>query len=137
MQRNFKRQISSLEEIFRFISENTSMLTIDESVIFSIQLAIEELFTNMVKYNHTADSDIAIAIEIGENKIQINLTDYNSTEFDITKTQEVDISQSLAERKVGGLGLHLVKKMVDELSYHYSNGVSEVIFTKYLENQNV
>ena len=113
------------------------MLTIDESVIFSIQLAIEELFTNMVKYNHTADSDIAIAIEIGENKIQINLTDYNSTEFDITKTQEVDISQSLAERKVGGLGLHLVKKMVDELSYHYSNGVSEVIFTKYLENQNV
>ncbi|MDI6767167.1 MAG: ATP-binding protein [Bacteroidota bacterium] len=133
MQRKFKRQISSLSQIFSFVSEFLTSYQVDESILFSINLAIEELFTNIVKYNRTTNSDITIDITKVEEKIIAKVIDHNCDEFDVSKTQEVDITRRLEERKVGGLGLHLVKKMVDDIKYEYSNGESRITFTKNLE----
>lgn len=137
MQRNFKRQISSLSQIFSFVSEILNKFDVDESASFSIVLAIEELFTNMVKYNIRADSDISISIEKNGVKFVVTMIDYNVEEFDIRKSGEIDITKSIHERKVGGLGLHLVKKMVDDLDYKYINGESRITFTKTSEQINV
>ena len=133
MQRNFKRQISSLSQIFSFISEILTSYNVGESITFSINLAIEELFTNMVKYNGGSNNDITIEINKEGKKLMVNLIDYDSNEFDVSKTQEVDVTQRLEERKVGGLGLHLVKKIVDNLEYEYTHGESRITFTKNLE----
>ena len=133
MRRNFKRQISSLSQIFSFVSEILTMYEVDEANSFSINLAIEELFTNIVKYNRNSDSDITIEIEKEGRNLKVNLIDYGGDEFDVTKTKEVDVTRRLEERKVGGLGLHLVKKMIDTLEYKYSNGESRITFTKNLE----
>ena len=133
MQRNFKRQISSLSQIFIFVSEILKSYKVGESISFSINLAIEELFTNMVKYNGGSNNDITIEINKEGKKLMVNLIDYYSNEFDVSKTQEVDVTQRLEERKVGGLGLHLVKKIVDNLEYEYTHGESRITFTKNLE----
>jgi len=133
MRRNFKRQISSLSQIFSFVNEILIMYEVNEANSFSINLAIEELFTNIVKYNRNSDSDITIEIEKEGRNLKVNLIDYGGDEFDVTKTKEVDVTRRLEERKVGGLGLHLVKKMIDTLEYKYSNGESRITFTKNLE----
>ena len=133
MQRNFKRQISSLSQIFIFVSEILKSYKVGEAISFSINLAIEELFTNMVKYNGGSNNDITIEINKEGKKLMVNLIDYDSNEFDVSKTQEVDVTQRLEERKVGGLGLHLVKKIVDNLEYEYTHGESRITFTKNLE----
>jgi serine/threonine-protein kinase RsbW/sigma-B regulation protein RsbU (phosphoserine phosphatase) len=109
------------------------MYEVNEANSFSINLAIEELFTNIVKYNRNSDSDITIEIEKEGRNLKVNLIDHGGDEFDVTKTQEVDVTRRLEERKVGGLGLHLVKKMIDTLEYKYSNGESRITFTKNLE----
>jgi len=133
MQKNFKHQISSLSQIFIFVSEILKSYKVGEAISFSINLAIEELFTNMVKYNGGSNNDITIEINKEGKKLMVNLIDYDSNEFDVSKTQEVDVTQRLEERKVGGLGLHLVKKIVDNLEYEYTHGESRITFTKNLE----
>lgn len=133
MQKNFNRQISSLSQIFSFVSEILTSYKVGESISFSINLTIEELFTNIVKYNKGAESDITIIIKKEGKKLIVNLIDYSGDEFDVSKAQEVDVTRRLEERKVGGLGLHLVKKMVDDIQYEYSNGESRITFIKKLE----
>jgi anti-sigma regulatory factor (Ser/Thr protein kinase) len=110
---------------------------VEESVSFSINLAIEELFTNTVKYNPNRQGDFTIDIEKKGKYLIVKLTDHNSQEFDLKKVVEVDPTQRLEERKIGGLGLHLVRKMVDNLEYEYTKGESIITFTKCLENTNV
>ena len=137
MQRNFKRKISSLSQIFSFINEILTSYKVNESFSYSIHLAIEELFTNIVKYNRNSHNDITIEIEKEGRNLKVNIIDHDSGEFDVTKTQEVDVTQRLEERKVGGLGLHLVKKIVDNLEYQYYNGQSKITITINLEQNNV
>jgi anti-sigma regulatory factor (Ser/Thr protein kinase) len=121
MEKHFQRDINSLDKIFEFICEFIAENKIDESTAFSINFAIEEIFTNMVKYNPENQNNISISLNKDGNKLILCLTDYDVGHFDITKLKEVDTGQPLQERKVGGLGLHIVKQMVDEIDYEYKN----------------
>ncbi len=134
MEKHFQRDIKSLDKIFEFICEFIAENKIDESTAFSINFAIEEIFTNMVKYNPENQNNISISLNKDGNKLILCLTDYDVGHFDITKLKEVDISQSLQERKAGGLGLHIVKQMVDEIDYEYKNRNSRITIIKHLEN---
>ncbi len=134
MDKHFQRDIKSLDKIFEFICEFIVENKIDESTAFSINFAIEEIFTNMVKYNPENQNNISISLNKDGNKLILCLTDYDVGHFDITKLKEIDISQSLQERKAGGLGLHIVKQMVDEIDYEYKNRNSRITIIKHLEN---
>jgi anti-sigma regulatory factor (Ser/Thr protein kinase) len=137
MRKNFKRQISSLSKIFDFVGDILAQYEVEESISFAVKLAIEELFTNTVKYNRDSNSDLTVEIEKKGKYLIVNLIDSDCEEFDLKKIKEVDITKKLDERKIGGLGLHLVKKMVDNLEYEYSNRKSKITFTKYLGIANV
>jgi anti-sigma regulatory factor (Ser/Thr protein kinase) len=134
MEKHFQRDVKTLDKIFEFICEFIAENKIDESTAFSINFAIEEIFTNMVKYNPENQNNISISLNKDGNKLILCLTDYDVGHFDITKLKEVDISQSLQERKAGGLGLHIVKQMVDEIDYEYKNRNSRITIIKHLEN---
>ena len=133
MQKKFKRNLNSLDEIFNFISEFMTDQKIDNSLTFTITLAVEELFTNIVKYNKSSTSDIQIDLDKNNNDLRISLTDFDSEPFDITETKEVDVDQHLEERKVGGLGIHLVRQMMDDIHYEYKNRTSKITLIKHLE----
>ncbi len=134
MEKHFQRDIKSLDKIFGFICEFIAENKIDESTAFSINFAIEEIFINMVKYNPENQNNISISLNKDGNKLILCLTDYDVGHFDITKLKEVDSSQPLQERKAGGLGLHIVKQMVDEIDYEYKNRNSRITIIKHLEN---
>ncbi len=133
MEKKFKRDISSLENIFEFVEEFISSYDIAPSIMYPIQLAIEELFTNILKYQPDGRSDVAVYLEITDNQLVIRLTDFDSEPFDLTKTEEVNTSEYIQKKKPGGLGIHLVKQMVDSLDYEYNNRTSTITLTKHLE----
>jgi len=133
MEKKFKREIKSLDKIFTFNSKFITKNKIDHSITFTLNLVIEELFTNMVKYDSENPNDILISLNKEENYLIISLTDFDVEPFDITKTEEVDIKQSLRDRKVGGLGLHLTKQMMDKIDYEYKNRISKITLIKHLE----
>ena len=134
MDKKFKRDVSSLDDIFRFIDEFSVKTGLDESVVFTINLVVEELFTNMVKYSSENINEILLELKKDENDLIIHLTDFDVDPFDINKTAEVDTKQSLKERRVGGLGIHLVKQMIDKIEYEYKDRQSKIILIKHLEN---
>lgn len=133
MQKKFKRDLSSLDEIFDFIHQFVAGHGIDGSIIFTINLVVEELFTNMVKYNQNNRNDILLQLEADSKALTISLTDFDVPPFDITKTEEVNVGQHLEQRRVGGLGIHLVKQMMDHIHYEYHNGTSKITLIKDLE----
>ena len=135
MKKRFKRQFSSLNKVFDFVNIFIQKNSVDKSVSFTLNLAIEELFTNMVKYSKESTSDISIDIAKKNSTLIVTLIDFDVEPFDLTKSKEVDIKAHLNDRKVGGLGIHLVKKMVDKIDYEYKNRESKITFIISLENK--
>ena len=118
-------------EIFSFAEEFFISRGIDSSLRFSVDLAVDELFTNMVKYNASETADIEIEFKRLENGLKVTMTDHEARPFDVTREgPEVDVDQPAGERDEGGLGLHLVKEMVDTFDYEYRDGRCTITFTK-------
>ena len=88
---------------------------------FPIDLAIEEIFTNLVRHN-PSQSPIGILLSLTNDEVKMALTDFDSTPFDLTsEAPDVDINQPLEERKPGGLGVFLVKKIMDRVEYEHQS----------------
>lgn len=133
MQQSFKRDIRSLDEIFEFLDRQITSRSADEAPAYVLRLAVEELFTNMVKYNRGGDPEIGIGVEINGRAFTVTLTDCGGEPFDMTRAKEVDTLRPLEERPIGGLGIHLVRQMVDELRYSYSGRCGTITVVKYRE----
>ena len=130
MQKTFPRSFDALGDIYAFTEQVMTDAGIGDTVRFPVHLAMEELFTNMVKYSPDNDNDIQLDIATSDGGVAITLTDFDVDEFDVTAQRDVDTSMPLDGRVPGGLGLHLVQQMVDSLEYEYHDRQSTVRFTK-------
>lgn len=133
LERTFKKGISSLEGIFEFIEEFSASNEVVSETRYALELAIEELFTNMVKYSPESDSDVLISLTLSGKTLQVCLTDYGVKPFDPTKAKEVDINLPLDQRKPGGLGIFLTKKLMETIQYKHTNGNNIITLIKHLE----
>jgi anti-anti-sigma factor len=117
--REFDRGYESLDKMFAFTRESFAKDKIDSRLLPTVDLALEELFTNVVKYAGETRSRVRIEVGKVPNGVEVTLTDRDVDFFDVTRTAEVDVSVPLEQRSPGGLGLHLIKKMVDFIEYQY------------------
>ena len=133
MERKFKRDFDSLDEIFQFTNRFASTANIAESVAYAINLTVEELFTNMVKYNTSGGEEIEIGIERDGGRVVLTLVDHDVEPFDPATVGEVSVDQPIENRQPGGLGLYLVKSVVDKVSYEYEDRRMRITVVKNLE----
>ena len=128
MHKKFKRSFDELKEIValtdRFFADND----IEPSLRYVVDLAVEELFVNMVTYNVESDEDILIQMSPHEHGVEVSLTDFNVERFDPREVGPIDVESPLEVRVPGGLGLYLVLKMVDSIHYEYRNRQSKITF---------
>ncbi len=136
MKKKFKREINSLEGIFAFVDDFLSTNGVREKTALSIKLVVEELFTNLVRHNITSHDYITISLDRDSNQLVIRLKDIDVEPFELPR-KEVDVRKPLDERKVGGLGIHLVKSIVDKLTYEYKDRTLFVTVIKKLEDEDV
>jgi anti-sigma regulatory factor (Ser/Thr protein kinase) len=120
-QRYFARDFDSIAEIFAFTAEAFTRQQIDPDLLPTVDLALEELFTNLVKYGRMSRSAIRIDITSIEGGVEVALTDYDVEPFDVTRSPDADVDLSIEQRRPGGLGLHLVRRLVDSIGYEYSH----------------
>jgi anti-sigma regulatory factor (Ser/Thr protein kinase) len=132
VERKFPKEFPSLRAIFEFISTFSAPNNLNESQVFSIKFSIEEVFTNMVKYNPGA-SDVTISLAREGNAIKVVLVDVEPKPFDITKQEHINPTLPIEKRKPGGLGIFLIKKIMDNVEYNHDGVNSRITLTKYLE----
>ena len=137
MEKSFAKDLTSMDKMFDFVEDFFSANKIDRSYLFPVNLAIEEIFTNMVKYQPGSNNDISLSLEKDSKRLIICLSDFDVDQFDVTAFPEADVDASLEDRHDGGLGLHLVRKIMDSVDYEYHGRTSKIIMIKAMESQNV
>ena len=130
MQKSFDRSLDSIADVYEFTEGVLVSGDIGEALRFPVHLAMEELFVNMVRYYPDNDNAIQLDVDANDGKVTVTMTDYNVDPFDVTQSRDVDIDAPLDERTPGGLGLHLIQTMVDNLQYDWEDRRSTIRFTK-------
>ena len=125
--------MDSLEEIFGFLDAFFADERIGAGTRFAVKLSVEELFTNMVKYGASRARDVLIDLERLDDRVAVSLTEFDTEPFDIRKLEEVRVDRPIEERNPGGLGIHLIKKMMDRIDYEYVDRRSRTTLVKKLE----
>ena len=133
VKQTFERSFDALESIFDFVGRFFEQAEVSEEHRFAVNFAIEEIFTNIIKYQQGNQNDVLISLELDNDCVRIILVDDDVEAFDPTQSEDVDINAPLEERKAGGLGLHLTRHLVDSIDYEYANRQSRVTMTKRLE----
>ena len=111
------RELSSMVEAFGGANG------LPDPKVFVINLALDELITNTVTHGleDKADAEIRIRMRVRADTLILVMED-NGQPFDPTQDTNADVTSSLEERAVGGLGLHLVKSFADRVSYEFVEG---------------
>ncbi len=131
--RHFQRKLASLDLVFDFLNEFFEKTNIDGKCRFSVELAVEEVFSNLIKYNQASLSDISLQVDKTDNQVIIRIMDSEKECFDVSKPPDVDIHAPLAERRIGGLGLFLVHQVMDQVLYHCEDNRSTITLIKNIE----
>jgi serine/threonine-protein kinase RsbW len=90
--------------------------------ILDTQLAVEEIITNIIVHGYKkTDGEIHLSCSITRNRIAIRIAD-TAPRFDPLSIPEPELEGDVDERKIGGLGIYLVRQVMDGISYQYENG---------------
>ena len=122
-----QNDISQIKRLEKFIDKIAEDKKIPDSIKSSINLAMEEAVTNVIMYS--GSEEISVGCESDEDEITFTVTDKGKP-FDPTARPDVDIDLDAGERPVGGLGIHLFRKIMDSVTYKRQDNKNILTLTK-------
>lgn len=125
--------IQQIPQLAGFMEDVARDAGLETSMALSLNLALEEAVTNVILYAYPKGTDGLVDIEaiIRDNRLDFVLTDSGKA-FDPTAAPEADITLGVEERAIGGLGIHLVRKIMDNVRYERIDGKNLFTMTKNL-----
>lgn len=125
--KNFKDDFQNFSEDFRKFCEEKK---IPENKVFEMELSLEELIVNSFSHGNK-NGPVKVSATLKENNLQVVIKDY-APPFNLLRDAPEPPEGALADRKVGGLGIHLVKNLNDKVEYAGSREGNTVTLTKCL-----
>jgi anti-sigma regulatory factor (Ser/Thr protein kinase) len=112
--------INTIPQLSEFIEGICEELNLDMSTTMNLNLALEEAVVNVMEYAYPTDvqGDVTINAIANDTHLVFIIID-SGIPFDPTKKEEVDTTLSAEERPIGGLGIHLVRELMDSVDYEY------------------
>ena len=129
-----KADDSMLEAVQDFIHQQIEDLCTDMKLLMQIDLAVEEIFVNIAHYAYapqSGEATITCNLNKETREMQIIFSD-SGKPFNPLDRDEPDVTLPAEERGIGGLGIFLTKKYMDEVSYEYSGGKNNLTLKKTL-----
>lgn len=120
-----------LAEVRNFVAKHASDFGFKKQDVADIRLAVDEAYTNIIKHAYKNDAHKSVDIELGYNSSEfwISLLDTGDA-FDPTNYSKPDVRKKIKEKKRGGVGVYLIKKLMDHVEYHTEGSVNEIRMTK-------
>lgn len=116
--------IENIETVIAFVNEQLEAFDCPIKSQTQIDIAIDELFGNIAQYAYNPDvGPVTVRVEVTDSPITVIITFIdNGIPYDPLKKEDPNITLSAEEREIGGLGIYLVKKSMDDISYEYKDG---------------
>jgi serine/threonine-protein kinase RsbW len=129
-----KNQISELERVAQFIEEISEELHLDMEMQMNLNLVMEEMVSNVIFYAYPkeSDSEIELLAKSDGKKLTFVLSDQGK-EFDPTAKEDADPDVNPAEREIGGMGIFIVKNIMNHVTYQRLEGKNLLTMTKNIE----
>ena len=129
-------ELENLPDFIREVDHYAEKMNFSQPDIMHIELAVEEVFVNIVNYAYPGDMKGPITLDIKDidDKIIIKLID-QGVPFDITEAKEPDINASIEDREIGGLGIFFVKNIMDSVKYERMDNKNILTLTKAKKNK--
>ena len=126
-----RRNMTELDRLCKNLKIYGQSLGLPPKCMFEISLSMEELFTNIISYGFKDDLEHLIKVTIGpkENRLVLCIED-EGIPFNPIEKENPDLSSNVESRKIGGLGIHLVKKLMDEICYERCEGRNKLTLKK-------
>ena len=125
--------ISEISKLNEFVEEIGNEFSLTPDVVFNVNLVLEEAIVNVINYAYPKEKheSIYLSAQLHEGSIVFVLTD-TGMQFDPTKAPEADITLSLEDRPIGGLGIFLIRQIMNEVSYERIEGKNVLTLSKKL-----
>lgn len=128
-----RNRLEELPRVSAAVDEFAAECGLDGDVLADLQVAVSEVLTNIVDYGYTDDADheIRIRLEFTGAALEATIED-DGVAFDPLRRDAPDLSAPLHERRIGGLGIHFVKNLMNEARYERVGDRNRLVLRKQL-----
>jgi serine/threonine-protein kinase RsbW len=124
-----------LHDVRQFVEKHALEAGFSQPTVNAIKIAVDEACTNIIKHSYDGDTsqEVEVEVAITEGHLQVCLRDEGEP-FDPSTYQEPDLTRLTERRRPGGLGVHLMRRCMDDVRYRTDQGFNEVCLTKRLNS---
>ena len=128
-----KNDLSELENLCQNCEEIGRSINVSDKSIFEMNLALDELFTNIISYGFKDHREhiIKISITVEGDQLEMRIED-DGIPFNPLESKTPDFQCGIEDCKIGGLGIHLIKKLMDDLQYQRVAGKNILVLKRKL-----
>lgn len=114
----------NLDKVLSFVDEHLEEQECPMKTQMQIDIAVEELFVNIAHYAYNPEvGPVTIRVEVQKEPLAVTITFIDhGVPYDPLAKEDPDITLSAEERQIGGLGIFMVKKSMDDIAYEYKDG---------------
>jgi len=125
--------ISEIAKVSQLFNDFITQHQLSNKIINVVELALDETLNNIITYGYDDQNkhEINIHISLSDNCLQLQIQD-DGREFNPLHTPLADTGSPIEDRRIGGLGIHLIKKTMDDIHYKYENKKNCITMKKKL-----
>lgn len=126
--------LSELDQLQSDLSRFGVNNGLNKKVIFQLTLVTEELFTNIITYGYedAKEHRIIFSLSCEDNEVRIQVED-DALPFNLLEAQSPDFENGIEDRQIGGLGIHLTRKLMDEITYERKDNKNLITLRKKID----
>jgi anti-sigma regulatory factor (Ser/Thr protein kinase) len=128
-----RNDLSELETLCQHLNKFGQVTGLSEACITDINICLDELFTNTISYGFEDDLEhiIRFTIKLDNNVLTLNIED-DGIPFNPLEKKDPEIPADLIDVRIGGLGIHIVRKLMNDIQYKRKRGKNKLTMMKFI-----
>lgn len=130
---NMEAQLNEIERIQAAVTILSQAENWPPELLYQIELVLEEIGTNIIKYGQDGEKETEIQITLTSDRksLTMEIIDTGKPFDPFADAPQPDLDSDVPDRPIGGLGVYLVRKLMDEASYRREDGMNKVTLVKH------